>query len=167
MRTRNKRNMCFITGFVLPLLAVLLGPANAYPDLGELVGSADAHLARQLDVITSEGPRLPQTWRVYPPLQYDGFTYDAAVQAIYHTRRGRLDLARPIVDAFLVLQRDDLVPDGHIHVGYWITDLHDPSGQYTSVKHPDISPGSIAWVGKALTEFYAATGEQEYLDAAT
>jgi len=147
----------------IAIVAAFAIAAARQMDLEEILLSNDANTARQLNVFYSSGPRILQS---YVNGKKDGFVYDVAVATIEAILRGRLDLGRSMADALLVLIDDDRFPNGHLHHGYYATDLHDPAGQYTSVKHPTVAPGNISWVAMALVDFYAATGEQRYLDGA-
>lgn len=108
--------------------------------------------------------------------------YDNAVAAIYLTKRGKIEAAREILDAFLhQLYPPQKVPhvtfgarDG-LPSGRWLTLV---GSSYTAaevkpgiywgknVVDGGVDTGNNAWVGIALAQFAAETGESCYLTAA-
>jgi hypothetical protein len=127
----------------------------------------DSFLVRQMNVFYQHGARVVQSYAADPTLRYRGDVYDTAGTIIYHLSRCEIDVARPLADALVFLMDHDEIPDGRLHAAYWANDLLDPAGQYTSILDPDIAPGNMSWAGIAFARFYAATGERDYLEAAT
>ncbi|CAK9084308.1 unnamed protein product [Durusdinium trenchii] len=108
--------------------------------------------------------------------------YDNAVAAIYLTKRGKIESARKILDAFLHLLypplkiphvtfgRRDGLPSGRwlTLIGSSYTDSEVKPGIYwgKNVVDGGVDTGNNAWVGLALAQFAAETGESCYLVAA-
>ena len=121
-------------------------------------------------------PNYAQT----PHCRYD--VYDNALAAIYLSKRGKLDEARRILDAFIALlypprplpgitvDKSDGLPSNRsialLAAGF--TDAPAQAGQYAGVGVADGAPdtGNNAWVAMAFVHFAAATGEACYADVA-
>eukprot|EP00930_Biecheleria_cincta_P005566 TRINITY_DN106496_c0_g1_i1.p1 TRINITY_DN106496_c0_g1~~TRINITY_DN106496_c0_g1_i1.p1 ORF type:complete len:493 (-),score=66.10 TRINITY_DN106496_c0_g1_i1:263-1741(-) len=97
--------------------------------------------------------------------RYD--VYDSAVAAIYFVKRGRAELALPILDTFTKL----LYPTGPVPLGRLYTDLpsnrtltllaaslrsHGHGSESIAEQHVDT--GNNAWVGMAFAHYASATG---------
>lgn len=127
-------------------------PPGDYPE-----GYEEAQLIQTYDFVTSGLQCVPPYWRAD--------VYDTALAAIYFIRRGNLERARKLVDGIRLVQAYDPIGDGRTRTSYDARDLLDDSGQ-ASPDDPTTGTGNMAWQGIALVQFFCATAEHEYLDAA-
>ena len=121
-------------------------------------------------------PNFAQT----PHCRYD--VYDNALAAIYLAKRGKIDAARQILDAFITLlypphsiaditidAKDGLPSNRSIALlAAGFTDAPTRAGMYAGAGVADgaLDTGNNAWVGMAFAHFAAASGEACYADVA-
>ena len=105
-------------------------------------------------------------------LEEEGFTesvtYDDALIIDALIARGTpedIERARVIGNALLYVQANDPDHDGRIRAGYAPTPLLGPAD--VEATEPTSDVGNMAWVGQALVQLYAATGESSYLQGAS
>ena len=98
----------------------------------------------------------------------DSVTYDDALVVDAFLARGTTDdlaRAQTIGKALLYVQANDSAHDGRIRAAYAPTPLTSPSK--VGATDPTSDVGNMAWVGQALAQLYARTGDQSYLTGAT
>ncbi|GAA1982754.1 hypothetical protein [Catenulispora subtropica] len=98
----------------------------------------------------------------------DSVTYDDALVVDALLARGTADdiaRARVIGNALLYVQANDAKHDGRVRAAYAPTPLTAPSKVSATDDTSDV--GNMAWVGQALVQLYARTGDAAYLTGAT
>jgi hypothetical protein len=98
----------------------------------------------------------------------DSVTYDDALVIDALLARGTADdVARSEVigNALLYVQAEDPDHDGRIRAAYAPTPLTAPADVVATDPTSDV--GNMAWVGQALVQLYARTGDTSYLTGAT
>jgi len=113
-------------------------------------------------------PNYQQT----PHCRYD--VYDNALASIYLTKRGKLDEARLILDAFVQLLYPQLPQGGGasdrpvLLLAASYTDAPARAGSYQGEGVADgaVDTGNNAWVGMAFAHFASASGEECYASVA-
>jgi len=98
----------------------------------------------------------------------DSVTYDDALVIDALLARGTTDdvsRAEVIGDALLYVQAEDPDHDGRIRAAYAPTPLAAPADVVATDPTSDV--GNMAWVGQALVQLYARTGDTSYLAGAT
>jgi hypothetical protein len=98
----------------------------------------------------------------------DSVTYDDALVMDAFLARGTADdlaRAKVIGAALLYVQANDASKDGRIRAAYAPTPLTSPSRVTATDDTSDV--GNMAWVGQALVQLYAKTGDASYLTGAT
>ena len=97
----------------------------------------------------------------------DSFTYDDALIIDALLARGQPnDLMRAEVlgKTLLYIQSHDPAADGRIRAAYAPAPLTSPSQIQATAPATDV--GNMAWVGQALVQLYARTGQRAYLNGA-
>lgn len=119
---------------------------------------------------TGSTPRLVQSY--VPDAALAGFTdsvtYDDALVIDALLARGTADdvsRARVIGNGLLYVQANDASHDGRVRAAYAPTPLTSASKVQATDATSDV--GNMAWVGQALVQLYAKTGDSSYLTGAT
>lgn len=135
------------------------------------VANAYTFLDRQMDrYATGSTVRLVQSYVPDAALGdfTDSVTYDDALVIDAFLARGTADdlaRARVIGNALLYVQAHDSTVDGRVRAAYAPKPLTSPSQVHATDPTSDV--GNMAWVGQALVQLSARTGDRAYLDAAT
>jgi len=168
---------------VMALPATTFGALSSRSTNEQILNSVDQFIIRQMDKFAiPEGyptgycdPRLLQSYDVNSgdDLYYRADVYDSALAAMYILARGNsfygggyLDRARSIVDGIRLVEDYDPLYEHAVRSSYKVDDLYDESTGYANIDQADVGVGNICFATLALVRFYAATGEQVYLDSA-
>jgi hypothetical protein len=185
MEPRGGRNSRWrarsVTAPVLVLSLFLAGPlpagipvAGAAPASAHVSSEASAYLFldQMMDrYATGSAVRLVQSFTggTLEKLHFtDSITYDDAVVIDALLARGTAaDVARAgtIGDALLYVQANDTARDGRVRAAYAPDPLTGPGS--ITVTDPTSDVGNVAWVGQALLQLYARTGQASDLAGAT
>ena len=117
--------------------------------------------------------RLIQSYSDQMGLQSSSFVYDNAVVINALLERGdnlNLQRARVLGEALLYAQANDSSGDGRVRQAYFV-DQADSNGAFL---RPALAPfffigsttGDMSWVGMALAQLFARTGERQFLNGA-
>ncbi|MFD7055906.1 hypothetical protein ACFWBS_43285 [Streptomyces mirabilis] len=135
------------------------------------VANGYTFLDRMMDRYASGStPRLVQSYVPDAALGdfTDSVTYDDALVIHALLARGTADdlrRARIIGNALLYVQANDASHDGRIRAAYSPEPLTDSRHVQPTDAISDV--GNMAWVGQALVQLYAKTGDKAYLTGAT
>lgn len=150
------------------------GRAKAIPAQSPVVSSDNAYLFldQMMDqYATGSTLRLVQSFTggVLQQRRFtDSVTYDDALVIDALLARGTGDdfaRAQVLGDALLYVQANDPAHDGRIRAAYAPDVLTSPGAVTASDPTSDV--GNMAWVGQALVQLYAGTGDSSYLAGAT
>lgn len=157
---------------------------GAIADVPQAVARGYAYLSFAMDAYRQDGtPRLVQSFSDSQALGSTAFVYDNALTILAYLRRGTAaDVARATLlgDSFLYAQaHDPIYADGRLRQAYWVGPFTLPfastdayfvreDGTVNLVGAPFFFVGSsvsdMSWVGIALAQLFARTGESRYLE---
>jgi hypothetical protein len=151
------------------------GPGSATPSSVSITPTSTANGYRFLDQMmdkyaTGSTTRLVQSYLPDSAMGSftDSVTYDDALVVDALLARGTADdiaRAKVIGNALLYVQSNDAKHDGRVRAAYAPTPLTAPGKVDATDDTSDV--GNMAWVGQALVQLHARTGDASYLAGAT